>query len=167
MFYPRAWQPFFIIVFNPAAKVRVVFSAKKRQYIIGAEADGRMPLQFFVQRSQCRTIFKQDIGCIFGLIGYPVILHAFEQAAHQGIKPFGHRSKDFFPALFGKFIGNFLRLLAVIYSEKCIFKLGISDPFCIQSLFQPFMAIEVDLDHKREPSLKPYMRTSVKSTTRC
>ena len=48
VFNPSTRQTLFIIILDLALEVAVQFAPKESQYILGAEADSRMPLQFFV-----------------------------------------------------------------------------------------------------------------------
>jgi len=68
--------------FQPPFEVAVKFATKEMHDILGAETDGGMPLQIYIQPLQGGNVGESDIGGIFGLVYNPVIAPGAKQVIH-------------------------------------------------------------------------------------
>ena len=94
-------------------------------------------------------VFEHDIGGKFGLVSSPVI--RLEYIFEERIDKSGEFLKEGRPVEAAELIGQMLGFIRMSYFDKGIIDLFERDVFSAHLDGEPFVAIDGDLDDKREP----------------
>ena len=129
----------------------VEFSTEEGHDILGAEATRGVRQQLFIEALEGRGVREHHVGGILGLLGDPVVLHAPQQAVHQGIHPAGQGREDARPVSFDETVGHPLGAGGIVDGDEGVVDLAIADVVPVHLPGQPVVAVEADLDGEREP----------------
>ena len=94
------------------------FTAQESQDILGSERQPGKFQQFGKQAGQCRTVAKQEVGRILGLVGDPVIALLLQHIAPQRIYLVGVCIQDGWPGESGKLVGERLSPLRMLQLDQ-------------------------------------------------
>jgi len=114
--------------------------------------------QLWIQVLESGAVLEQNIRGEFGLVGNPIMMHAFEQVSQQRIDPAGERFEQAGEVfLVGEMIGKTLGARAIVDVHKGVFDLRVADAVLRHLAGQPFVAVDVDLDRERKPGLDAHV----------
>jgi len=137
-----------------AGETAVQFSSEEGHDILGAEAEGGVLQQIFIQRFQHLPAGEHDVGGVLGLVSNPVVLHATQQTFHQGIGLAGKAGEEAGPGEFLKTVGQPLCAGGVIDPDERVRNTLVGDVVRIHLSGQPVVTVQADLDSEGKPGLK-------------
>jgi hypothetical protein len=165
-FYPVAFQPMFNSSSLPAMlevtedlalEVPVEFTTEKGHDILGAEAHRGVPQQLCIQALQRSAVLEQNVRGIFRLVNYPIVGKSAQKFMQMRIGPAGYGAEDARPILVRQPVGKTLGALRIAQANKGIVQALVSQAVAVHLARQPFMPVEINLDHKGKPCLQSHM----------
>jgi hypothetical protein len=144
----------FIVGMHFALEAAIPLAAKKAQNIFGGKRAHRMIQKRAVQVGQRHPTGEQQVGGELGLIDDPMHGAAGELFSQQRIDLPCPTIQDFRPVELGKAVGQALGLDRIVELSERVVLLHEAQFFLHHLLGKPFVAIDVDLDRKRQPGLQ-------------
>jgi len=168
-FHPVLFHP----VFHPGAattlgatghefslEVAVELFPEEGHDILGAEAEGGVPQQFWIQPFKAGTILEYDVGSEFGLVDDPVVLHPMQDGFHQWIDLGSEDRQDSLQVDFHEAVSQTLDARGILQSHEGVLDHLVVDVTAVQFPGKPFVAVDVDLDREGKPRLDSYVHES-------
>ena len=131
--------------------------SEEGHHVLGAETQRCVLQQFGIQVLQIRWAPEHYIGGELGLIGHPVVVHIGDERVEQGVEALSETAEDPRPIEILELIGEALSSLRIGNSGKGVVELPEVHVVSLHLSGQPLMAVETNLNGKRDPTLQPHM----------
>ena len=157
MFDPGTWSAVLLRVGEDfAGKVPMQLAAEEGEDVLGTKVDRGVVQHPLVELRELAAAGEQDVRAVLGLLNRPIVAALFEPGlAEQRVElsgPIRHLPNPRQPA---ELVGQPLSASRRINLDKGVVALAEADSLVGQLLGQPVVAVHVDLDRVREPSLQP------------